>query len=68
VSAPQGELPGPVPGPVSQRITLIALLRVACATTLMVMSFSMLQPVLAVRLQTAGVSASAIGVLAMLHI
>lgn len=46
--------------------TLRALLRVACATTLMVMSFAMLQPVLAVRLQTAGVSASAIGVLAML--
>ncbi len=45
---------------------LIALLRVACATTLMVLSFSMLQPVLAVRLQTAGVSATAIGVLAML--
>ncbi|MEI7463944.1 MAG: MFS transporter [Burkholderiales bacterium] len=50
----------------SQRVTLTALLRVACATSLMVMSFSMLQPVLAVRLQTAGISASAIGVLAML--
>lgn len=55
-----------LPGPATDRIALIALLRVACATTLMVMSFAMLQPVLAVRLQTSGVSASAIGVLAML--
>lgn len=45
---------------------LNALLRVAAATTLMVLSFSMLTPVLAVRLQTSGVSASAIGVLATL--
>lgn len=55
-----------LPGAEAERIALMALLRVAGATTLMVMSFAMLQPVLAVRLQTAGVSASAIGVLAML--
>jgi MFS family permease len=61
VSASSGELTA-----AALAVRLIALLRVACATTLMVLSFSMLQPVLAVRLQTAGVSASAIGVLAML--
>lgn len=61
MSRPDGDLPGPVTD-----LALIALLRVACATTLMVLSFAMLQPVLAVRLQTSGVSASAIGVLAML--
>ncbi|MDL2338729.1 MAG: MFS transporter [Pseudomonadota bacterium] len=61
MSHPADDLPG-----AASQTTLIALLRVACATTLMVMSFSMLQPVLAVRLQAAGVSASAIGVLAML--
>ena len=38
----------------------------ASATTLMVLSFSLLTPVLAVRLQTAGESASAIGLFAML--
>lgn len=43
-----------------------ALLRVAAATTLVVLMFSLLNPVLAVRLQQAGVSASAIGVFAML--
>ena len=43
-----------------------ALIRVASGTTLVVLSFSMINPVLAVRLQMAGVSASAIGVLAML--
>ncbi len=43
-----------------------ALLRVAAATTLVVLAFGMLSPVLAVRLQQAGVSASAIGVFAML--
>ncbi len=43
-----------------------ALFRVAAATTLMVLSFAMLTPVLAVRLQTAGESASAIGLFAML--
>lgn len=46
-----------VPGP---------LLRVAAATTLVVFAFSMLNPVLAVRLQAAGHSASAIGVFVML--
>lgn len=66
MSEPRGDLASALTGPDAQRIAVIALLRVACATTLMVMSFSMLQPVLAVRLQTAGVSASAIGVLAML--
>ena len=45
---------------------LKALFRVACATTLMVLSFSLITPVLAVRLQTAGESASAIGLFAML--
>jgi MFS family permease len=45
---------------------LRALLRVAVATTLVVLSFSMLGPVLAVRLQTAGVSTAAIGAFAML--
>jgi MFS family permease len=48
------------------RNPLRALIRVACATTTMVLSFSMLTPVLAVRLQTAGESASAIGLFAML--
>jgi MFS family permease len=43
-----------------------ALFRVAAATTLMVLSFAMLTPLLAVRLQTAGESASAIGLFAML--
>ena len=43
-----------------------ALIRVTGATTLVVLSFSMLNPVLAVRLQTAGASASAIGLFAML--
>ncbi len=61
MSHPSGDRPGRALEP-----HLIALLRVACATTLMVLSFAMLQPVLAVRLQTAGNSASAIGVLAML--
>ena len=61
MSAPTGEIPGR-----SRDARLIALLRVAGATTLMVLSFAMLQPVLAVRLQTSGVSASAIGLLAML--
>ena len=61
MSSPAGDAPV-----LALQARLIALLRVACATTLMVLSFSMLQPVLAVRLQTSGVSASAIGVLAML--
>lgn len=61
MSSPVGDAPV-----LALQARLIALLRVACATTLMVLSFSMLQPVLAVRLQTSGVSASAIGVLAML--
>lgn len=47
-------------------VPLRALLRVAAATTLVVLSFSMLAPVLAVRLQVAGVSTSAIGAFAML--
>ena len=46
-----------VPGP---------LLRVAAATTLVVFAFSMLNPVLAVRLQASGHSATAIGVFVML--
>ncbi|HZE90560.1 MAG TPA: hypothetical protein VE029_02445, partial [Rhizobacter sp.] len=45
---------------------LRALLRVAIAATLVVLSFSMLTPVLAVRLQKAGESTSAIGAFAML--
>ena len=44
----------------------VPLMQVALATTLVVLSFSMLNPVLAVRLQVAGASASAIGVFAML--
>jgi MFS family permease len=46
-----------IPGP---------LLRVATATTLVVAAFSMLNPVLAVRLQASGHSATAIGVFVML--
>ncbi len=45
---------------------LRALTRVAASTTLVVLSFSMLNPVLAVRLQALGVSATAIGMFAML--
>jgi MFS family permease len=45
---------------------LAALLRVAASTSLMVLSFALVNPVVAVRLQTAGVSASAIGVLGTL--
>jgi MFS family permease len=51
---------------VARLVPLRALLHVATATTLVVLSFSMLTPVLAVRLQTAGVSTSAIGAFAML--
>jgi MFS family permease len=45
---------------------LRALARVAASTTLVVLSFSMLGPVLAVRLQALGESTSAIGLFAML--
>jgi MFS family permease len=51
---------------VADPVPLRALLRVAAATTLVVLSFSMLTPVLAVRLQTEGVSTTAIGAFAML--
>lgn len=43
-----------------------ALVRVMAGTTLVVLSYSLLNPVLAVRLQTAGVSNTAIGLFAML--
>ena len=46
---------------------LRALFRVGAATSLVVLAFSMLNPVLAVRLQTAGVPTAAIGVFAMLQ-
>ena len=52
--------------PRSPRSSLSALLRVAAATVLVVGSFALLGPVLAVRLQAAGASATAIGVYAML--
>lgn len=42
------------------------LLRVMLGTTLVVLSYSLLNPVLAVRLQTSGASSTAIGVVAML--
>lgn len=42
------------------------LLRVMLGTTLVVLSYSLLNPVLAVRLQTAGASSTAIGLFAML--
>ncbi len=65
--------PSPSPSPNSTLASvgaspaaLAALLRVAASTTLMVLSFALVNPVVAVRLQTAGVSASAIGVLGTL--
>ena len=42
------------------------LLRVMLGTTLVVLSYSLLNPVLAVRLQTSGASSTAIGLFAML--
>ncbi|MCC7544254.1 MAG: hypothetical protein IT506_02040 [Aquabacterium sp.] len=40
--------------------------RVMLGTTLVVLSYSLLNPVLAVRLQTSGASSTAIGLIAML--
>lgn len=52
--------------PAGSPAALRALARLAAATTLVVLAFSMLTPVLAVRLQTLGESSSRIGVFAML--
>lgn len=55
---------GSAPGAAAH--ALPALLRVGVATTVLVATFAMLNPVLAVHLQMAGLSASAIGIYAML--
>lgn len=58
--------PASTPGAAPEPAVLPALLRVAAATTLVVTAFAMLNPVLAVRLQAAGASTTAIGLFAML--